>query len=81
MRMRRWTASVRAREHMLEKHNVEWREVEEVMATHPQVLKGKKRRGERRYQTTARTASGRRLKVVFRIEGDTAWVITAYEED
>jgi len=66
---------------MLEKHNVEWQEVEEVMATQPQVLRGKKRSGERRYETTARTASGRRLKVIFRIEGDTACVITAYEED
>jgi len=81
MKIRRWTASARAREHMAEKHNVEWDEVSEVTARRLQVRRARKRSGERRYQAIGRTAAGRRLKVIFRAEGDTAHVITAYEED
>ena len=79
MRMRRWTASVRAREHMLEKHNVEWHEVEEVMQKSPQIRRGRRVRGEQRYYVHGRTRAGRRLTVVFAVRGDTGAVVTAYQ--
>jgi len=57
---------------MLNKHGVHWDEVNQVMASAPQVLRGAERDGERRYRAVGRTTAGRRLKVVFRMAGDTA---------
>ncbi len=79
MKIRRWTASARAREHMLEKHNVEWQEVEEVMASTPRIRRGRKVRGQQRYYVHGRTHAGRLLTVVFGTRGDTAMVVTAYQ--
>ena len=78
MSIRRWTASARA--HMLEKHGVKWHEVEEVMSGRPRLFRGRTVRGQRRYQVVGRTAAARRLRVIVRLEGDTAWAITAYAE-
>ena len=81
MRIRHWRASVYARQHMLQKHNVEWHQVQEAVASAPELRRGPDRRGERRYYVEGRSVAGRPLTVIFRIEGDTARVITAYEED
>ena len=79
MKIRRWYASPAARRHMLEKHNVTWGEVDEVMDSTPQVRRGRKLRREQRYYVEGRTYAGRPLTVAFRMRGDTAVIVTAYE--
>lgn len=66
---------------MLGKHNVEWREVTEVFESASEIRRGPDKGKERRYYIEGRTAAGRPLTVIFRLDGDTARVITAYEED
>jgi uncharacterized DUF497 family protein len=65
---------------MLGKHNVRWNEVVEVLTGSPRVRRGRDSEGERRYQAIGRTDAGRRLRVIFRLEGEAAWVITAFDE-
>ncbi len=79
MQIRRWIASAAARRHMLSKHGVTWDEVDEVMESTPQLRRGRKVRGEQRYYVEGRTHAGRALTVVFRVRGDAASIVTAYE--
>ena len=81
MRIRGWQASPAARRHMLEKHNVEWYEVDEVMSANPRMLRGRDKDGERRYHVEGRTHAGRPLMVVFRFQSGTAQVITAFQRE
>ncbi len=75
-----WGASRSARRHMLLKHGVTWEEVDEVLSQRPQVLRSHDVRGKRRYRCNGRTIGGRRLTVIFAIDGTTARVVTAWEE-
>ena len=79
MAIREWWASRAARRHMLEKHSVTWNEVEEVLLQEPDPKRSRTVRGERRYFVQGRAQSGRRLTVVFTLEGSVARVITAYD--
>ena len=79
MTIRSWRASHHARIHMLEKHNVEWQEVDEVMSASYQLRRASKIRGQQRYYVRGRTYAGRRLTVIVAFEGDCLRVITAYD--
>ena len=64
---------------MLEDHGVEWREVEEVLVNEPDFRRTRSVRGQRRYAVRGRTEGGRRLTVIFTLEGPIARIITAYD--
>ncbi|NLO04916.1 MAG: BrnT family toxin [candidate division WS1 bacterium] len=78
--IRRWRASRSALRHMFAKHGVTWNEVDEILSQEPKVLRSRTVRGEPRYLCRGRTAAGRKLVVIFAMEGTTARVITAYED-
>ena len=79
MEINAWWASGAARRHMLDKHAVEWQEVEEVLRQDTPFYRSRTVRGERRYFVQGQTEGGRRLTVVFAFEGPIARVITAYD--
>jgi uncharacterized DUF497 family protein len=64
---------------MLEDHGVEWREVEELLEKEPDFRRTRTVRGEMRYAFRGRTEGGRRLTVIFALEGPIARIITAYD--
>jgi len=74
-----WWASGAAIRHMLNDHGVEWREVEEVLAEEPPFRRTRTVRGQKRYVLHGQTAGGRRLTVVFALEGPIARIVTAYD--
>ena len=64
---------------LLNKHAVEWYEVQEVMAEAVHPRRGKIVDGEQRYYVIGRTEAGRELRVVFVMIGnDGIRVITAW---
>ncbi len=79
MAVKEWWASRAARRHMWEKHGVTWDEVEEILVQKPDLKRTRTVRGERRYFVKGRTQGGRRLTVVFALEGSVARVVTAYD--
>ena len=82
MKITRVGATKHVREKLLEKHGVEWHEVEDVMAQGMHPRRGKTAHGEPRYNITGRTIAGRQLKVIFALEDDgEARVVTAFDED
>ena len=70
-----------AREHILDKHAVDWDGAEDVLCQNLQLRRGRPGpRGEKRYYVEGATKSGRRLRVILALEPpNTARVITAYE--
>lgn len=81
MKITRLHATAHVRRKLVEKHRVRWHEVEEVMAQGLHPRRGKTTQGERRYTVVGRTAAGRRLRVIFALEGDSeACVVTAFDE-
>lgn len=74
-----WWASGSAMQHMLDDHGVEWNEVEEVLVQELPFRRVRTVRGEKRYVLHGATDGGRRLTVVFALEGPIARVITAYD--
>ena len=54
-------------------------EVEEILMQKPDLKRTRTVRGERRYFVKGRTQGGRRLTVVFALEGSVARVVTAYD--
>ncbi len=80
MKITRVGATAHVREKLLEKHGVEWHEVEEVMAQGLHPRRGKKAHGEPRYNLVGRTTAGRELKVIFAWEAEgEARVVTAFD--
>lgn len=74
-----WWASGSAKKHMLEKHNVHWDEVEDILEQHITFRRVQDVWGERRYIMQGRTGNGRYLTVVFAFDGFIARIITAYD--
>lgn len=74
-----WWASGSAIEHMLNDHGVEWYEVEEILAQEPSFIRARTVRRQKRYAILGMTEGGRRLTVIFTLEGPVARVITAYD--
>lgn len=64
---------------MLQDHGVEWHEVEEILKKEPDFERTRTVRGERRYAIRGRTEGGRRLTLIFTLEGGIARFITAYD--
>ncbi|HEY3396777.1 MAG TPA: DUF4258 domain-containing protein [Armatimonadota bacterium] len=82
MKITRLGATTHVREKLLEKHGVEWHEVEEVLAQGLHPRRGKNAPAEKRYSLTGRTTAGRMLRVIFALEDDgEARVVTAFDED
>ena len=77
--LRDWLISDAAQKHMLHKHGVTAREVDEVMAGEPEVRRGKRQSGEQRYYVAGRTDAGRGLVVIFRMVGSIAEIKTAWD--
>lgn len=81
MKIRRYFATQETRYHILDKHNIEWYEVEEIMEQNLPVRRTKSPRGERRYYMKGRTETGKHLKVIFVVEEPgTVRVLTAFLE-
>ena len=82
MKIARAYASVPALEYMLDKHGVDWHEVQEALVNATSVRRTRTaRHGQKRYMAFGPTEAGRRPAIVFAVEGrDTARVITAFDE-
>lgn len=80
-RITRIYATRKAKEHMQQKHQVDWKEVEEAMAENPPLQRTyPSKTGERRYVAFGRTAAGRRLVIILaREDAHTLRVVTAHE--
>ena len=71
-------ATAKAKKHIINKHNVEWYEVEEAMARSDlRPIRDKKVNGEMRYQVRSHTEAGRKLRIIFTIQRRRARIITA----
>lgn len=80
-RVTRVYATLKAKEHMEQKHQVRWEEVLEALESNPPIYRTyPSLSGERRYIAFGRTGAGRRLVIVMAQESQNALrVITAYE--
>jgi len=79
MRISEWWASGAAKRHILEDHQIEWYEIEEVLRAGPTLERGRRVHGEQRYNLDGRTLAGRPLRVVVAFAGSIARVVTAWE--